>query len=217
LREPLPPVDLPDEITLRFATGLASAPPLLAELSEEERARAASFGSEKRRRAFALGRATARRLLAEQLGVPPGIVPLAIAPDGAVEVPGLHLSLAHTATESRTVAVAAAGPRPLGVDVEVLRPRRPDLYRFLLHPEEYPLLDLLPHGPELAPVVLWALKEAVLKAQRTGFRISPKQLRLTLDPEGAPSGTVRVEGGGVWAVRYAEWEGCALAVAFPTP
>jgi len=209
-----PPLDLPPSIALRLAVaGPEEAPPLAA-LSAAERERMASFGSEKRRRAFALGRATARGLLAERLGVAPEVVPLAVAADGAVEAPGLCLSLAHTASGVRAVAAAVAAAHAVGVDVEALRPRHPDLAGFLLHPDEGALLDALPYGPALAPVVLWAVKEAVLKAQRTGLRVSPKKLLTHLDVD-RQRGVVHVEGGAVWAVRYGEHAGCVLAVAFP--
>lgn len=207
-------MDLPPDVILHVAAQSADAP-LPATLSDAERQRLETFGSAVRRRTFALGRATLRELLAERLGMTAEGVPLEVAADGAPEVAGhaLHVSLAHTATDHQTVAVAAVSPRAIGVDVEAIRPRRPDLYRFILHPDEYGLLDALPHEHDAAQVVLWALKEAVLKAQRSGFRCSPKKLRLSLDP-GGHSGIVVVEGGAAWAVRYAEHEGCALAVAY---
>jgi 4'-phosphopantetheinyl transferase len=208
---------LPDDVILRVSACPATGPAPPAPLTDDERARLATFGSEKRRMAFVLGRATVRELLAERLGVVATSVPLMVATDGALEIGGgLRVSLAHTATEREAVAAAVAGSRPVGVDVEALRPRRPDLYRFLLHPDEYGLLDALPHEPEVGQVVLWAVKEAVLKAQRTGFRCSPKQLRVEL-ADGGHHAVVRVESGEVWEVRIAERHGCAVAVAFKEP
>lgn len=208
-------MDLPDDITLRFGVRGAAASPTLDALPPDERAQVAGFGSEKRRRAFALGRATARTLLAERLAVAAPEVPLRIAADGAPELddPSLRVSIAHTATATQTLAVAAVGARPLGVDLELIRPRRPDLYTFLLHPDEYGLLEDLPHGHEAAQVLLWTLKEATLKAMRTGFRVSPKTLRLAVEPE-RQAATVQVEEGARWSLRYTERDGCFLAVAF---
>lgn len=209
-------MDLPDDISLRLSACPASAAPLLTGLPAAERAQAAAFGSAKRRREFALGRSTARALLAEHLALAEPDVPLRIGEDGAPEVEGtdLRLSIAHASTAERSFAAAAVAPHPVGVDLEVIRPRRPDLYRFVLHPDEYGLLDTLPHGHDAAQVLLWTLKEAALKAMRTGFRCSPKKLRLTVEP-GRRAGGVRVEDGGTWALRYAEGDGFFVAVAFP--
>ena len=206
---------LPDDITLRLAVREATAPLALDALPREERDRIEGFGSAKRRREFALGRATARALLADHLAVAASDVPLHVAADGAPVIVGgpLHLSIAHAATDERTLAAAVVAPGPVGVDLEVIRPRRPDLYRFILHPDEYGLLDTLPHAHDAAQVLLWTLKEAALKAMRTGFRTSPKKLRLTIEPVERVA-WVQVEEGERWALRYEEREGCFVAVAF---
>lgn len=209
-------MDLPDDISLRLSACPASAAPALTGLPAAERAQAVAFGSAKRRREFALGRSTARALLAEHLALAEPDVPLRIGEDGAPEVEGtdLHLSIAHASSAERSFAAAAVAPHPVGVDLEVVRPRRPDLYRFVLHPDEYGLLDTLPHGHDAAQVLLWTLKEAALKAMRTGFRCSPKKLHLTVET-GRQAGSVWVEDGGTWELRYAEGEGYFVAVAFP--
>lgn len=208
-------MQLPDDIDFCFAVQAVAVPPALDALPLDERARAEEFGSEKRRREFTLGRTVARTLLAERLAVAAPDVPLRIAADGALELDGppLRVSIAHTETSERTLAVAAVGERLLGVDLEPIRPRRADLYRFLLHPDEYGLLEQLPHDHETAQVLLWTLKEATLKAMRTGFRVSPKALRLAVEPERRVA-SVQVESGERWALRYTERDGCFLAVAF---
>jgi 4'-phosphopantetheinyl transferase len=209
-------MDLPDDIELRLAVRAAAAPLALEALPFSEREEAEGFGSERRRRTFALGRATARSLLGDRLGVAAPDVPLRIAADGAPEVEGggLCVSIAHAATSEQTLAVAAVGRQPLGVDLEPIRPRRPDLYRFLLHPDEYGVLQRLPLDHDAAQVLLWTLKEATLKALRTGFRLSPKKLRLVVAPE-SETATAYVEEGARWSLHYAKREGCFLAVAFP--
>jgi 4'-phosphopantetheinyl transferase len=208
-------MNLPDDIALRIAVQDAAAPLALDALTQGEWDRVDGFGSEKRRREFALGRATARALLADHLAVAASDVPLRVAPDGAPELDGgsLHLSIAHAATSERTLAAAATAPHPVGVDLEVIRPRRPDLYRFVLHPDEYGLLDTLPHDHDAAQVLVWTLKEAALKAMRTGFRVSPKKLRLAVEP-GVRTASVQVEEGKTWTLRYGERDGCFVAVAF---
>lgn len=209
-------MNLPPEIAFRLASRPASEPPRTEGLSPDERDRTAAFGSAKRRREFALGRLTARSLLAERLALAEPDVPLRVGEDGAPEVEGtdLRLSIAHASTAERSFAAAAVAPHAVGVDLEVIRPRRPDLYRFVLHPDEYGLLEALPYGHDAAQVLLWTLKEAALKAMRTGFRCSPKKLRLTVEP-GRRAGGVWVEDGPAWALRYAEDDGTFVAVAFP--
>ncbi len=207
-------MQLPDDIALRFAAREATAPPLVAALSAEERARLGGFGSPKRRREFALGRDAARSLLAERLGVAPAAVPLCVAGDGAPEPGGaaLHVSIAHASALEQTLAVAAVAARPVGVDLEVVRARRPDLYRFILHPDEVGVLEALPYGHDAAQVLLWTLKEAALKAMRTGFRVSPKALRFAGPP--SEGSAVLRRGAERWDLRWAERDGCFLAVAF---
>ena len=203
---------LPDDIALRVALRADAAPLPTDALSAEERERLAGYHRPKRQREFTLGRAVTRALLADRLGGDPAAIPLEVADDGAPEVRGdsLHVSIAHTATGTATVAAAAVGRRRLGVDVEAIRPLRDGIERFFLRPDEKPLVEQLPEGSAL--VVLWALKEAVLKAERTGFQTSPMKLRLVLDGPGNAAATVE-EGGG-WTLRWAERAGCIVVVAF---
>ena len=207
-----PAVQLPDDIVLHLAAREATASPVLDFLSADERARLGGFGSPKRRREFALGRDLARSALADHFAVAPAAVALRVAADGAPEADGLHLSIAHASTAAHTLAVAAVAARPVGVDLEVIRPRRPDLYRFILHPDEVGVLGALPHEHDAAQVLLWTLKEAVLKAMRTGFRVSPKELRFAEPP--AEGSAVLRRGEETWDLQWAERDGCFLAVAF---
>lgn len=208
-------MQLPNDIAIRFASRPTGDGLVLEKLSNEERAQVDSFGSEKRKREFALGRTAARDLLAERLAVAGPAVPLRVAADGAPEVEGydLHLSLSHVATDVRTLAAVVAAPYPVGIDLELIQPRRPDLYRFLLAPEDYGLLDALPHTHDEAQVLIWTLKEAVLKAMRTGFRLSPKKLRLTVEAKEMRA-QVTLDDSEPWTLKYERREGCFLAVAF---
>ena len=47
--------------------------------------------------------------------------------------PGLHFNLSH----SGGLALCGVGTAPLGVDIEVIRPRRAGLARYICSPEEY--------------------------------------------------------------------------------
>lgn len=184
-------------------------------LSEEERQCLRQFGAATRRREFVTGRAAARTLLAEVLDTAPAQVPLRIASDGAVDVNAgrWKLSIAHSGPH----AVAAVSEAAVGADLEHITERDPALKRFLLHPDDRGLVDDLPYAPDAALVLVWTLKEAVLKARRTGFRTSPKKLRLNVAPESRTAQVVVQDGdapASLWQVAYqragAYW--CAVAV-----
>jgi phosphopantetheinyl transferase len=206
--------DLPADITFRLASRAVGAEPPLAALSDAELARLATFGSPARRNAFALGRDTVRKLLADRLAQPAAEVPLTVASDGALECPAgdLRVSLAHTVRARTTVAVAAAASRALGVDIEALRARQPELYRRILREDEYVLLDHF-SDHDRAQVTLWALKEAVLKAQRTGLRTPARAVSLQIDTD-RQRGRARVDGGAEWELRFTEWRGCVISMAY---
>jgi 4'-phosphopantetheinyl transferase len=181
-------------------------------LSAEEEACIASFGAEKRRGEFVAGRAAARQLLATHLDVAPAQVPLRRAEDDAVdvEVPDWHVSIAHSGPH----ALAACARHHLGADLEHIEPRDPAITRFLFAPEDRGLVEALPYDADAALILCWVLKEATLKARRSGFRTSPKDLHLTVDPE-AETARVEVAEGGRWTLVYARLDGYWGAVAVP--
>jgi 4'-phosphopantetheinyl transferase len=202
---------LPDEIDVEFLRPEYGAVAELTQLlSDAELERAASFGSERRRNTFTLGRAAARLLLARRLGVEPRSIGLAVAEDGAVDVLGhpLHLSISHT----EEAAVAAVSPRPIGIDIEPIRQRVADLYTYVLHPEEHGLLKGVEDVNGLT-LRAWVVKESVLKATRVGLRRSPKDVRLAYDVDG--SGVARLPEGDAWQFLYVEREGFVSSIAFP--
>jgi phosphopantetheinyl transferase len=207
-------LDLAPGVAFRVVVHPFGPSPDTGTLSSEERARLADFGSRRRRDSFALGRIAARQLLGEWLGIRAQDVPLVVAPDGAcdVEVADLRVSIAHTATVHETVAVAAVADRALGVDVEMLGPRREDLYTRILSPDEYPLLGQV--RDDHPQVVLWALKEAVLKARRSGFRCAARDVRLQLDPD-AGGGLATIAGSGErWELRYEVRGEVVISIAY---
>ncbi|MEM1271810.1 MAG: 4'-phosphopantetheinyl transferase superfamily protein [Bacteroidota bacterium] len=181
-------------------------------LSKEETAVLETYAHPKRRREFVLGRAAARHLLGRHLGLEPADVPLRIADDGAVDVigHGVYLSISH----APPFAVAVVAPRPIGADLEQIQTRREDLYTFVLDPSEYEAFNAWPLSHQEGQVLAWTVKEAVLKGLRTGFRMSPKKLRLAIDVE-AGAGTVEVEGQTPWAVWFEREQNHFFAVAVP--
>ncbi len=162
----------------------------------------ATFGHPDRRRGFALGRFAARTLLAERLGCAPGEVPLNVAEGGAplVRDTPLHVSISHAGKGAGIRAAAAVGPRPIGVDLEAIVPRRSDLHARILQPEEQGLRATLPYDANTSQLLLWSLKEAVLKGLRTGFRRPARSIRLLVVADGRAE--AEAGEGGRWALLY---------------
>jgi len=187
-------------------------------LTPDEQARCDAFGSDDRRRQFALGRTAARTLAAARLGGPPDAVALAVAADGAPEVPGAHLSIAHTGRGEAAAAAAALAAVPVGVDLEAVRPRRPDLWRRILRDDEQSVLASLGGPSDDTQTLLWTLKEAVLKAQRTGFRAGGRSVRLTLNADGSPPdrgrASAHAEASGDWSLAFGREGDLWVAVAW---
>lgn len=181
-------------------------------LSDAEHRRWASFGAAKRKREFVAGRAAARTVLAHAWAVRPDTVRLHQADDGALDVEksGWHVSLAHSGAH----AVAACAPHPVGIDLEQIQPRDSSLRRFLFAPERRGLPDALPWDANTSLLLCWTLKESVLKARRSGFRCSPKDLHLSVDAP-ARRATVEVRGRETWTVGFERLHGCWCAVALP--
>lgn len=210
-------LDLPPDVALRFVTPDTGGAAPVDVLTDEERVRLASFAYADRRLGFALGRTAARLLLAERLGCDPRAVPLALADGGAPLVEGhpLYVSISHAGRGPETLAAAAVAERPVGLDIEWIRPLHPNLYRRILAPDEYALLDALPLGHDEAQALLWSLKEAVLKGLQTGFRRSALSVHLA----DVGDGRARADAGGgsTWTLGYGRRGGFWVAVALAAP
>lgn len=182
-------------------------------LSQPERRRMDEFGAQSRRREFLTGRAAARKLLSVRLQVSPSEVPLRRASDEAVDVTGedWHLSIAHSGPH----ALAACARYPLGIDLEHIEPRDPAIARFLFAPGDRGLIEALPYDVDAALILCWTLKEATLKARRSGFRTSPKDLQLTVEPS-QNAARVEVENGARWSAWYARLDEYWSALAVPS-
>ena len=203
---------LPPDVALRFAAldDRGEAPTEV--LTPEERVQLARYKVLDRRRSFALGRTAARRLLAERIGCPPEQAPLALLDSGAPVVEGhpLYVSITHAGKGEETLAAAAVAERPVGLDLERIVARTPTLYRRILHPDEYGLLRTDGLGHDEAQVLLWSLKEAVLKGIGTGFQRAAQTVRLTDVGGGRACADA---GDGAWALHYTRRDPFWVAVA----
>ncbi len=207
-------MQLPDLIDYYY-TPIADVDLALADdmLSADERAYLAQVTHESRRREYKAGRIVARQFASQILTCPPDHVPLKVAEDGSLDLADtpFSISLAHA---NHGVCVAVARDMQIGVDLEQIKTRHEDLYRFILHPDEYEILSTLDLDRDRILILCWALKEATLKGMKTGFRCSPKKLKLTIDLE-QNRATVKVANGASWMCQFEERDGCYLAVAYP--
>ncbi|HEX7070475.1 MAG TPA: 4'-phosphopantetheinyl transferase superfamily protein [Rhodothermales bacterium] len=180
-------------------------------LSPDERGRLVTFRADKRRHEFTLGRAAARLLLAERLGLEPSEVPLRVDEDGGLSVEGsdLHVSISHTARQ----AVAAVAHRPVGIDLETIKSLRTEIRHFIFHEEDYGLFEGLPLDEHRAQILAWALKEAALKARRSGLRFSPRRMRIALSLENRTA-LLEEDTGTTWQASFLEQDGLYLAIAY---
>lgn len=89
--------------------------------------------------------------------------------------PDLHFNLSH----SGGLALCGAGTAPLGVDLEVVRPRRAGLARYICSPEEYAWYERL-GGDWESLYTIWTLKEARVKCTGEGLRQRPEAIAVPL-------------------------------------
>ncbi|MEV7597964.1 4'-phosphopantetheinyl transferase superfamily protein [Kitasatospora sp. NPDC089797] len=131
-------------------------------LDPDERARARSALRPGLRRRFVLAHAGTRILLGARLGRPPEQLRFRRGRWGkpaVVDASGLHFSLSH----SGELALLAVAPRPVGVDVELVRSGR-DVDRLSRRFFPCPERELVARGGRPAFARLWTRKEACVKA-----------------------------------------------------
>lgn len=117
-----------------------------------------------------------RKLLAWAAEQVWGLAPLPALERGAEgkpcfpDFPQCHFNLSH----SGTLLLCALSSRPVGVDIERVRPRREGLFRYALTQEEYDRFAAL-GGDWPAFYTLWTRKEAWCKYTGLGLRRQWKQ------------------------------------------
>lgn len=189
-------------------------PEALTWLDSVEKERFQSFLHPDRRTSFALGRVAARAALAKRMGCSPEEVRIVIGEDRAprvVDTP-LRVSIAHTGREESVVGAAAVSTAPVGIDLERIVERNPALRERILQPSELEFLDDQP-GKSGDLVLLWSLKEAVLKALRTGLRRPVREILLTQ----LNNGDAAADAGdsGAWNLAYERLDDVWVSVAWP--
>jgi 4'-phosphopantetheinyl transferase len=213
--------------------GGAAQEALRAALTPQERARADRFAFPHLRARFTAGRGALRRLLGGLLACPPAEVALVEGPHGKpllaprLAGSGLHFNLSHTGA---LALLAVARGRALGVDVEAWREdvEPLELGAAVFSPAELRVLAALPPAEHRRHFFrLWALKEAVIKAEGTGFSRPSTDFTVALAEGGAPPRLVQGGPGAPGAPAAGAWElvelaagpgvSAALALAPPLP
>ncbi|HRR10351.1 MAG TPA: 4'-phosphopantetheinyl transferase superfamily protein [Rhodothermales bacterium] len=180
-------------------------------VSEEEWNHAATFANENRRATYLAGRLAMRTLLMPHLNQLPQEIPLFTEPSGApaiLSAPHLYVSVTHTVSETAAVFASA----PVGIDLEHIQKRRDDLWKFLLAPNDYEAFHALDAPQNEKNILLWVIKEAVLKGLKTGFRLSPKKIHAHINLA-AQEAIVTDHNGQNWMVPFTRHGDCWLAVA----
>ncbi len=180
-------------------------------LTKDELHRIQLVKSPKRKESFLDGRTVLRLLVAKILEVDSSTVDVGIRKDGSIYLIGLpgNISLSHTGRS----AAAVYSDVEVGIDIEEIKPRRDDLYTYILHPDEYHLMQQDRLTSNEATILFWTLKEAVLKARRSGLRHSPKDIRLDIDVASG-DGRAIVGSNEVWNVFFENVGGKYQSVAF---
>lgn len=175
---------------------LASA---YADLSGEERERAASFVFDRDRERFVRAHGYLRRKLGTFVGLAAKDVPLAIRDGGKPFVEGRDISFNLSHSGARAVVAITRGS-DVGIDLETVeRFDRIDdeldgLARSCLTGEEQDALAALPSGRRVRRfLAYWTAKEARMKLTGEGMALEPRAIALKLS-RGQPVGYLRPRG-----------------------
>ena len=158
----------------------------------------AAWPSEKRRREWLAGRLAAKRLLREAFGLRPqdceigkeGVAPLV----HGLERVGVCVSLSHCAGLGAASWSDIGLEGAVGVDAQWVRPVHPGLRDRVFRPEEQAQVGER-FGTSDAPaglLLLWAIKEAAIKARRVPWGRALRDIVVTLGVDGAA--TVKIAG-----------------------
>lgn len=188
----------------------------LPALSDAEEARAQRLVFARDRARYRSAHRALRQLLSAHAGVPPHLVQWSTSPFGKpqmCDVAGVEFNLSH----SQNVALVAIGSRPVGIDVEVIRPIDgvADIAKACFSTRERQALSALPAGKCLSAFfVCWTRKEACVKALGLGLSIDIRSLEVGTD---SMATACKVDAGvhGVLSLRSLPMDdGLVAAVAF---
>jgi len=188
-----------------FAADAARVARVLGWMSDQERVRYARFRHDRDRAMFALGREMARTLVGAATGSAPDAWAWREGPHGRPEIAhphtDVHFNLSHSAG---LVVCAIARGRPVGVDVEDLTRRAPDIAIVSRYCAPAEVDDVRARGSAWPGrfLIYWTLKEAYLKARGLGISVHLADIRFDLSDDG---GRARVAFSGTLAGTDDRW------------
>ena len=154
-------------------------------LSPEENERAARFHFEQDRERWMRSRALLRLWLARRLEAAAGSLVFQPGSHGKLslpEYPGLHFNLSH----SGGLVALAAGPEPVGIDIEHCRDLPfASLANHAFRPEEIAAIKSSAE-PGALFYQFWTAKEAVMKCTGQGMSLPPADIDIAII-DGVPS------------------------------
>ncbi len=175
-------------------------------LSEAEQAVYGGWRSETRRTEWLAGRLAAKRLLRDELGTLPlswaverdGVAPAL----GGLHLPDTRLSLSHSGGWGAATLSDLRAEGSAGIDIQRIRPVHPGLCARVFSPDERE--QIAAHfGAENSAdgmLLLWALKEAAIKARRLPWVQSLQSIEVRLT--GAGEGEIRLPHEPLMPARY---------------
>ena len=211
----LPPLEAGEVHLVHLPLTRAPGPELQLLLGPQERERALRFAFARDRERYVLTRATLRRLLGSLLGEAPEVLRFGEGPYGKPFLSPPHTLRFNVSHSGEHALLAFAQGRELGVDLEQARygVDAEGVARVVFSADEQRAFLALPEeGRRAAFFQLWARKEAVIKAEGTGFAEPSGDFTLTVDPAEPPrllAHTTRPE-------ALARWSLCDVPVPLPS-
>ena len=152
-------------------------------LSDDECARAARFLSPQNGDGYIAGRGRLREILADYLALLPSQLVFGYGAAGKPFLDGVRDAPAFNLSHSGDWAVLAvtAARRPIGIDIETIRPLKEDIAgRFFAASEAAALAALPPDLQTAAFFRCWTRKEAFIKAKGDGLGYSLQAFEVSL-------------------------------------
>ena len=182
---------------------LTEVPPGDGWLSAAERRAFSRFSVAPRQSSWRLGRWTAKSAVGHWLGLPPELVEVIAASDGAPEAwldgERLPVSISLSHRSDRAIAAVTSSPTVTGCDIELIEPRsRAFVQDWLAPPEQRIVFARADADQALIANLIWSAKEAATKVRREGLRLNVRNAVVT--------GDLAARGDAGWRPLRVDWD-----------
>lgn len=140
----------------------------LQQVSQQRREQALRYKHERDRRLSVAVFLLLKRALREEYGLD-GNPELGYEEGGKPFIIG-HPEIYFNFSHCRLAAACAVSDRPIGIDIEAIRPVSDALMHYVLSNEEYRAVAVS-ERPQVEFIKLWTMKESLLKMTGTGLRV----------------------------------------------